>query len=74
MVELVAQRKTLDSENEFYKADPSKVPPRLKRELEENQRQQAEQKRFIADQAGEKQRVNKRFDEELVRLRQLWGS
>ena len=27
-----------------------------------------------ADQAGEKQRVNKRFDEELVRLRQLWGS
>jgi hypothetical protein len=42
--------------------------------MEDNQRMQGEQKRFIADQAGEKQRVNKRFDEELKRLKQLWGT
>jgi len=30
------------------------------------------QQRFIADQVEETQRVNGRFDEELVRLHQLW--
>ena len=74
VAELAQQRKTLDGEFEFYKADPSKAPPRLKREMEDNQRMQGEQKRFIADQAGEKQRVNKRFDEELKRLKQLLGT
>lgn len=72
VAELAQQRKSMDSEFQFYKADPSKVPPRLKREMEDNQRMQGEQKRFIADQADEKQRVNRRFDEELTRLRQLW--
>ena len=33
----------------------------------------AVQKRFIADQDAEKKRVNMRFDEELVKLNQLWA-
>jgi hypothetical protein len=30
------------------------------------------QERFIQAQQGERQRINARFDEELVRLRELW--
>lgn len=70
--ELVAQRKALDADAEFFKKDPAKLPARLKRLIEENEQLQVAQQRFAADQAGERQRVNARFDEELVRLRQLW--
>ncbi|WP_041674962.1 DUF4124 domain-containing protein [Ramlibacter tataouinensis] len=71
--ELADQRKALDTETEFYRADPAKMPPRLKRLLEENDRQQAAQLRYVAEQQEEKQRINARFDEELVRLKPLWA-
>ncbi len=71
--ELVTQRKALDAEAEFYQADPSRTPPRLKRLLEENEQQQAAQRRFVADQQAEKLRIHARFDEELARLKQLWA-
>ncbi len=70
--ELIAQRKAIDAELEFYKGDASKAPPYVRRQVEENDRSMAVQKRFIADQEGEKKRVNTRFDEELVKLKQLW--
>ena len=35
--------------------------------------QLANQRRFVADQGEEKQRVNKRFDAELAQLKVLWG-
>ena len=31
------------------------------------------QKKFVLDQEQEKKRVNQRFDEELVKLKQLWA-
>jgi hypothetical protein len=71
--ELLAQRKELDTEGEFYRKDPTKYPARLKRAIEENDAQQAAQKNFVAEQAEEKKRINKRFDEELARLRILWS-
>lgn len=71
--ELERQRKELDSELEFYAKDPTKVPPSLTRLIVENTQSMAVQKRFIADQEAEMARVNSRFDEELVRLRQLWA-
>ena len=71
--ELVSQRKSLDTELEFYKKDPSKIPPRLKRSIDENTQNQATQKRFVDEQAAEKQRVNDRFDQELERLKVLWA-
>lgn len=71
--ELAEQRKLINAELEFYKKDPSKAPPPLKRRLEENESSVAVQKRFVADQDTEKQRVNLRFDEELVKLKQLWA-
>lgn len=73
LTELVRQKVTVDSEMEFYQDDPAKAPAYVRRQLEENLQSQAVQKRFIGEQDGETRRVNQRFDEELVRLRQLWA-
>lgn len=70
---LTKDRRKLDAEMEFYRKDPSKVPARLKRQIEENAQHTGAQQRFIAGQEGEKQRINARFDEELSKLRQLWA-
>lgn len=71
--ELLRQRKTLSEEMEFYKKDPNKAPPSLRRQVEEVNQSLAVQGRFIADQDGELKRVNARFDEELLRLKHLWA-
>jgi hypothetical protein len=71
--ELAQQRKSINIDLEFYQADPTKAPAALKRRLEENEGSVAVQKRFVAEQEAEKQRVNARFEEELVKLRQLWA-
>ena len=70
--ELADQRKAIATEYEFYAKNPAKAPGALKRSLEENENSVAVQQRFIHDQEAEKKRVNQRFDEELVRLKQLW--
>ena len=70
--ELAEQRKAINLDLEFYAKDPAKAPGTLKRRVEENDSSIALQKQFIRDQELEKQRVNVRFDEELVKLRQLW--
>jgi hypothetical protein len=70
--ELIKQRIAVDEEMEFYKKDPSKAPAYVRRQQEENIQSQAVQKRFIGEQENEIKRVNARFDDELVRLRQLW--
>lgn len=72
VAELLRQRAELDAEMEFYKKDPSKAPARLRRLVDVMAHNLDVQKRFIADQDGEIVRVNARFDEELVRLKQLW--
>jgi hypothetical protein len=72
-VSLGEQRKDIDTELEFYKSDPNLAPAWLKRKLEDNQKQMLVQKRFLDEQSQEKQRINARFDEELVKLRQLWS-
>ena len=71
--ELGAQRTAINLEMEFYKKDPSKAPQAIKRRVEENDSSAAVQKRFLADQDLEKLRINVRFDEELVKLKQLWA-
>jgi hypothetical protein len=73
IAELRVERRKLDTELEFYSADPRKVPPRLKRQFEENEQQSAAQARFIANQQEEKKRINAHYDEELARLRTLWA-
>ncbi len=71
--ELIKQRVTIDQEMEFYKKDPATAPAYLRRQLDENVQSQTVQRRFIGEQDGEIKRVNARFDDELVRLRQLWA-
>jgi hypothetical protein len=71
--ELADQRKKINDELEFYKKDPKKAPPSLLRQVDENEKSVAVQRRFIADQEEEKKRANLRFDEELDRLRKLWA-
>ncbi|RZI72579.1 MAG: DUF4124 domain-containing protein [Variovorax sp.] len=70
--ELLDERKNVDTELEFYKADPSKAPASIRRQIDDNAQSVAVQNRFIGEQEDEKRRVNARFDEERVRLRQLW--
>ena len=69
---LVQQRKELNLELEFYQNDLTKAPSWLKRKLDDSDQQMGVQKRFLGEQAQEKQRINARFDEELVKLRELW--
>ncbi len=71
--ELAEQRASISMELEFYKKDPSKAPAALKRRVDENDASVAVQRRFLTEQDLEKQRVNLRFDEELVKLKQLWA-
>ena len=73
LAELVRQRVAIDEEMEFYKKDPAKAPAYVRRQSEENIQSQSVQKRFIAEQDAEARRLNARFDDELVRLRQLWA-
>ena len=73
LAELMRQRVVIDDELEFYKKDPTKTPFYVRRQQEENMQSQAVQKRFIDDQDAEIRRVDVRFDDELVRLRQLWS-
>lgn len=70
--ELLRQRTAINQEMEFYKKDPGKAPPSVRRQVDEVAQGLAIQMRFIADQDAELKRVNLRFDEELVRLKQLW--
>ncbi len=71
--DLQEQHKKLLVEAEFYSKDPSKMPGKLRRELDETATNIEAQRRFLANQEEEKGRVNKRFDEELARLRVLWA-
>jgi len=71
--ELGEERKKLDAELEFYRNDVNKAPPSLRRQVEESSQSLAVQNRFIGEQEDEKKRVNARFDDERVRLKQLWA-
>ncbi len=69
---LQLERKKNTAELEFYQNDVNKAPPALRRQIEHVRQSMESQERFIQAQQGERQRINARFDEELVRLRELW--
>jgi len=73
IADLATQREKLDTEAEFYHRDPSRYPPTLRRQYDENDKQTDVQRRYIERQNAERQRVNERFDAELAQLRQLWA-
>lgn len=69
---LQVERKKNTAELEFYQSDVNKAPPVLRRQIEHVRQEMESQERFILAQEGERQRINARFDEELVKLRELW--
>jgi hypothetical protein len=71
--ELTAQRKGILNELEFYARDPGKAPASLKRLREENDSGLAAQGKFMGERQEEKNRVNQRFDQELIKLQGLWS-
>lgn len=70
--ELVVDRRKIELAMEFYKKDPNRAPPALRRQTEDVAHGIDEQKRFLVEQDNETRRINARLDEELGRLRQLW--
>ena len=73
LASLAEERRKMDEEMEFYQKDPSKAPATLRRAMEKNQRDVEQQELAINNQAGEQERINAAFDEELARLEQLWA-
>lgn len=70
---LTEERIGIMAEMEFYKKDPSKAPASLRRQVDEVSKNLTGQANFISEQDTEIKRINARFDEELLRLNQLWA-
>ena len=70
--ELLVDRRKIEEEMEFYKKDPNRAPPALRRQMDDIAHGIDEQKRFLAERDNETGRINARLDDELGRLRQLW--
>ncbi len=68
--ELAAERKPLLDEAEFYKGRT--MPARLKQQLDGNDAGVSAQRQSAANQELELARINRLYDAELERLRQLW--
>lgn len=73
LAELASERKALDDEMEFYRKDPAKAPFSVRRGIEDNTRAVEVQRRAIAGQLAERERINAGFDEEARRLEALWA-
>lgn len=69
--ELATERKPLLDEAEFYKGRP--MPARLKQQFDANDAGVDAQRQSAATQGAELVRINKLYDLELDRLRQLWA-
>jgi hypothetical protein len=72
VAELVQQREDLARDEKAAGADVVKLG-RVRRAIDDNESNLAAQKRLLASQADERQRINKRFDEELGRLKPMWA-
>ena len=72
MTELFKERTQLADELAFYQQDPSKIPFKLRRQMDEVNQSLAAQERFLAEQDAEAKRLNQRFDVEFQRLIPLW--
>ena len=72
IVELKMRRKMLDEELEFYQKDPSRAPAKLHRDIQDNADSIEDQRRVIAAQQLERDRIHAQFAEEAERLTPMW--
>ncbi len=70
---LLIDKKRLDDEKEFY-PPPMQLPSRLKLQIDKNDSALEAQNKLVNTQRDELERINKRFDEELILLQKLWRS
>lgn len=70
-LELETERAKLADDMAFYQKDPTKAPTKLRAKLAEIDDNLAMQRKFMAEKVAEIERINARFDAELVRLKQL---
>ncbi|MDQ6680857.1 MAG: hypothetical protein M3Y67_07825 [Pseudomonadota bacterium] len=68
---LIAERKPLLDESEFYVGKPQ--PAKLRAQLDANDASLAAQRALIQDQVAEVSRIDALYDAELVRLKKLWA-
>ena len=68
---LAAERKPLDADAEFYAG--KQMPLKLRLALNANEASVEAQKALIQNQQAEVERIDKRYDAELERLRKLWA-
>lgn len=71
--ELSRQGQGIATKLELYREKHGLAPAGLRQLEQENARQRALQSEQLAAQLRERARIEQRFDEELVRLRQLWA-
>lgn len=71
LASLAKDRKVLDTEAEFYIGKP--LPPKLKQQIDANEAAAEAQRQLLAQQQEERERLNRRYDQELARLKKLWG-
>jgi hypothetical protein len=69
--ELSAERVPLLTESEFYQGKP--LPPKLRGQIEANDAATEAQREIALNQQAELERVNRLYDAELARLKQLWA-
>lgn len=69
--DLQAERKPLHDEAEFYVGKT--LPPKLRASIDANEAAVEAQRSAAANQAAELDRINRLYDAELDRLRQLWA-
>ncbi len=67
---LATERKAMEDEAQFYKGKT--LPIKLKRQMDGNAAARDAQLLALGNQAAERDRVNRRYDIELQRLRKLW--
>lgn len=72
LTRLAQQHQEIAAELEFYQHDPSRAPVWLQKLEEENTRQRKAQSAYLSEQLRERDRIVQAFDDELLRLQQLW--
>ena len=65
------ERKQLDNEVEFFNG--KEMPRKLKQQFEQNETAMKGQREAVEQHRIEMKRINAMFDEELARLKKLWG-
>jgi Domain of unknown function (DUF4124) len=68
---LAEDRRKLEVESEFYKGKA--LPPKLKQQFELNEASASAQKEVVHSHEEELKRIRALYDEELARLKLLWG-